>query len=202
MRETNHQHEISGEGLDRLLDAALAKYADANPRTGLEERILASLQSEQANEATASWWKWGLVAALAAVAVLAIAVSLRFGKAGHPVIANHPTLSMPDSLRVPVIPDVQPRDRESTAHIRQVRRSVRHLPAPATVVTDGPKLDQFPSPQPLSEEERALVQYVRSFPKDAKVIAQAQEEFDLEAQRQMNDGALQSPASDSIQQER
>ena len=33
---------------DRMLDAALAKYAAVEPRTGLEERVLANLRAEQA----------------------------------------------------------------------------------------------------------------------------------------------------------
>lgn len=201
MREKNHQQDPSGD-VDRLLDAALAKYADANPRAGLEERILANLQSEQAREGTASWWKWAVAAAVAAVAVLAIAISFRFGRTVHPVIANHPTVSTPSSSRPPAIPELQPQSHETTAHVRRVRRTLKHPSQGANIVADSPKLDQFPSPQPLSEEELALVRYVQSFPKEATMIAQAQQEFDLEAQRQMNDGTLQNQSSDLVQQER
>jgi len=201
MRETNHSQDPSSD-LDRLLDAALAKYADATPREGLEERILANLGTEHVREAANSWWKLSLVAAVAAVAVLAIVVSLRFGKTAHPVIANHVPVSMSASSHSPLPAETQAASHETTVHLGAVRRAARHLAPPAAVVADGPKLDQFPSPQPLSEEELALVRYARSFPKDATMIAQAQKEFDLEAERQMNDSTLQNQPSSSVQQER
>ncbi|HKT87848.1 MAG TPA: hypothetical protein VJQ59_05400 [Candidatus Sulfotelmatobacter sp.] len=200
--QTNQKQDSSGNDVDRLLDAALAKYADAAPRDGMEERILVSLRVEQTRESTRSWWHWGLAAAVAAAAVLAIAISLRVGRTDQPVIANRPSMFTRDSSHPAVIPEVEPQGRETTAHVRPARRRLRHPTRPANVVADNPKLDHFPSPQPLSEEEIALARYARSFPKDATMIAEAQAEFDLEAQRQMNDGALQNQSSDSIQQER
>jgi hypothetical protein len=201
MRETNHREDPSGD-LDRILVTALAKYADATPREGLEERILTNLRTGQV-EATRPWWTWGLAAAaVAAVAMLAIAVSLRFGKTADPVIANRPTASKPASSHSPLPAETQAASHETTVHLRAPRRAARHLAQPAAVVADGPKLDQFPSPQPLSEEELALVRYARSFPKDATMIAQSQKEFDLAAERQMNDSTLQNQPSSSVQQER
>lgn len=202
MRETNHQQDSNGNDLDHLLDAALAKYADATPRDGLEDRILANLRAGQERETMRSWWTWGLAAAaVAAVAVLAVAVSLRFGKTEHPVIADRRLATTPTSTHSP-IPEAAPENRETTAPLRRVHRTVRRPAQPPNLIADGPKLDQFPSPQPLSEEERALARYVRSFPKEATLIAQRQEQFDLDAQKQMSDDALQNQPSDSVQPER
>ena len=39
-----------------------------------------------------------------------------------------------------------------------------------------PKLDQFPSPQPLSEQEQILMSYVAKYPEKAALIAQARAE--------------------------
>jgi hypothetical protein len=39
-----------------------------------------------------------------------------------------------------------------------------------------PKLDQFPSPQPLSEQEKILAAYVAKYPEDALLLAQARAE--------------------------
>jgi len=64
-----------------------------------------------------------------------------------------------------------------------------------------PKLDQFPSPQPLTAEQIALAEYAKNFPKEARLVAQAQEEFELEAQKEMND-VLESRLSASTQRER
>ena len=73
---------------------------------------------------------------------------------------------------------------------------------PASTAAAHPKLDQFPSPQPLSAEEIALVQYVENFPKEARLVAQAQQEFALETQKIMNDTGLETRPSGPIQQER
>jgi hypothetical protein len=64
----------------------------------------------------------------------------------------------------------------------------------------SPKLDQFPSRQPLSAEELALARYVQSFPREATLIAHAQEEFELEIQKEMNNAGSQTQAS--VQEER
>ncbi|MGO9863634.1 MAG: hypothetical protein ACLPLR_08495 [Terriglobales bacterium] len=37
-----------------------------------------------------------------------------------------------------------------------------------------PKLEQFPSPQPLSEQEKILVSYVTKYPEIAALVAQDQ----------------------------
>ena len=39
-----------------------------------------------------------------------------------------------------------------------------------------PKLDQFPSPQPLSEQEKLLQSYVAKYPEQAVLIARARTE--------------------------
>ena len=69
---TEQDHNQTGQDrpvgeLDRVLDAALAKYAAVEPRDGLEARILANLRTEQAESLRRVWWKWALVAATAAI---------------------------------------------------------------------------------------------------------------------------------------
>ena len=44
--------------LDDQLEAALAKYAAVEPRTGLEERILANLKSRPSSSTRVAWWRW------------------------------------------------------------------------------------------------------------------------------------------------
>ncbi len=66
--------------LDRMLDAALAKYAAVEPRTGLEDRILANLRAERTRVPDRAWWRWSVAGALAAVVVVALALAWRSGK--------------------------------------------------------------------------------------------------------------------------
>ena len=71
---------------------------------------------------------------------------------------------------------------------------------PSAVPADGPKLDQFPSPEPLSKEELAMARYVKKFPQDAATIASAQEEFEKEVQHEAE--AFGQAPSNSTEEER
>lgn len=61
-----------------LLDAALAQYRRVEPRAGLEERLLAHLQTEQ-QTARWFWWQWGPVLGSAAIIVM-LFVALSFAR--------------------------------------------------------------------------------------------------------------------------
>jgi len=159
--------------LDSMLDAALVKYAAVEPRAGLEERVLAHLREEQTRGADRGLWRWGLAAAVVAVFVVAVAVAWRSGKPSQPVIANHASVVMPSPKAPAVVVDarnekgaVRPRNRAA------VHRSA-HSSASAAVVAAVPKLDQFPSPQPLSEQEKILASYVEKYPEHAALMARA-----------------------------
>jgi hypothetical protein len=192
MREENHEsmnrrsHDAKpvskNDGLDRALDAALVKYAAVEPRAGLEERILANLRangSEQASTGRTGWlsqWQWNAVAiAVAAVVIVAIALAVRSGSPARPVIANHPSTTQPGPTPTPQVENhnasaVSPR----TITPRKAAPLRRTVPHPAqTVVAANPKLDQFPSPQPLSEQEKILESYAAKYPEQAALIAQA-----------------------------
>lgn len=71
-----------------------------------------------------------------------------------------------------------------------------------TAAAAKPKLEQFPSPSPLSAEEIALARYARNFPKEAQLVAQAQREFELETEKEMNHRGSETGPSGSTQQER
>ncbi len=188
------------DDLDRVLDAALAKYAAVDPRTGLEERVLAHVRTAPPQPPRRMWLQWSLAAGVVVIAFVAV-LGWRSRHAPHPVIANRP----PVTIQSPSIQEVN-----SAAHSRakvaapkhaSIRKSLVH-PVLAAKAVAHPKLDQFPSPQPLSTEEIALAQYVKNFPKEAQLVAQAQEEFAAEAQRIMNNAGSESRTSSPIQQER
>lgn len=186
--------------LDRMLDAALAKFAAVEPRAGLEGRVLARLRSEPLPPSRRVWLQWGLAGAVAAIALVAV-LAWRSSRAPHPVIANH----LPTTIQGQSIQGAKPAPHATDEVTSAKAASMRKLAArraPASRVVAHPKLEQFPSPQPLSAEEIALAKYVKNFPKEAGLVAQAQEEFDLETRREMNNAGLQNRPSDSIQQER
>ena len=165
-----------GDEFDRVLDAALAKHAAVEPRPGLEERVLANLRAQPAHGAEHVWWRWGLAALATAAVVVAVAVSWRSARPFHPPIAHQPpapTQSRPAPAPLAVNHDENPgasRDHGTA------QRTIPHPARPKTSVAANPRLDQFPSPRPLSEQEKLLARYVATDPEHAALIAEARTE--------------------------
>ena len=190
-RELAGQPTQAGDHFDRVLDAALAKYAAVEPRAGLEERVLATLHAERNRAPDRAWRRWGL--ALAAMAVILAAATLAFRTRKPPpsVIAKTPS-----TTASPTKPPAQLANREETVvpHAHSPRRKViRHWAQQEGVLAAVPKLDQFPSPRPLSEQERMLASYVANDPQRAALIAEAR----MEALRKDQEEKLREAAQDS-----
>jgi len=181
------------DDLDRVLDAALAEYSTVEPRAGLEDRILANLRAAVRPQRP-SLWRWGLAATALTVILIGIALSLRFEEPALP-----PGISIRTALPISISHGLA--IELARRHAIPARPRVQH-PRPPETEAANPKLDQFPSPEPLSAEEIALAQYVKNFPKEAQLVAQAQEEFELETEKQMNDAGSETRPSGSTQQER
>jgi len=160
-----------GDAQDRGLDAALAKYAAVEPRTGLEERVLANLRGEREQLGTRSWWAWIAVGALAAVVVV-VAAMLSWRHANYAGKHDSPT----EAPRVAGTQVVRNSEMNGTAPRTRTlgKRSSVHLRR--TENAAGPKLDVFPSPLPMSEQEKMLASYVSEYPKEAALIAQLRTE--------------------------
>jgi len=174
MARKHKQLDENHDELDSALDVALAKYAAVEPRPGLEDRVLANLRAEQSRAPERAWWRWGLAGALATVVVVALALAWRSGKPDPPVIANHPSTAAPSVKQS----GMQAGSNGGAIPSAPVRRS-----RPKVQMAVNPKLDQFPSPQPLSEQEKLLLRYVHEFPQEAVLIAKAQAESEKEIER-------------------
>jgi len=155
--------------LDRELDAALAKYALAEPRAGLEERVLANLRGAQ-KHAAGGWWGWTAAAALAAAVILVVASLTVKMEQRVPGITER---SAPVATQKIVPCGVEMPDAHRTQVSKPAVHVARRQPA---IVTSAPRLEQFPSPQPLSEQEAILAGYVSRYPEHAALIAQARTE--------------------------
>lgn len=167
------------DALDRALDAALEKYATVEPRAGLEERILANLSTAAPTTPGQSWWRWGL--AFAAIAIIATSAALIWKSTGpsKPVMVNR------GSFPVQVVTPSASKTESGNEDVPKVKRSTRvRRPAPHPSISEAtealavanPKRDRFPTPQPLSEQEKILASYVDQYPEHAAVIAQARME--------------------------
>jgi hypothetical protein len=155
------------EDLDRALDSALARYRAVEPREGLEERILANVRTADTRSVQRTWWHWGFTAALAAVLIIAAALAWQWNQPKQTPVAVHPSTEK----RAPVAP-VAHRDGNEAPPRSSPRRTARHQPERETVAAN-PKLDVFPSPLPLSEQEKILASYVSQYPKHAALVAEA-----------------------------
>jgi hypothetical protein len=199
-REDNmNQRNPDNSTFDREINAALAKYVAAEPRAGLEDRILANLRAERQHSSVRIGWRW-LAAGVAAVVIVA-ALSLWKSAKPAPDSATHQpamtqqadkqtgTRIVANHASAPVSP------AESTT-----RKRPGALSAPPRQA--GPRLDHFPSPRPLTEEEKLLVRYVQDFPREAVVIAKEQAEFEQKMERLGGDQPSGTNSDQPDQQER
>lgn len=166
---------------DQWLESALGQYGKAEPRAGLENRLLANLWAERNRIGLRRrWWRaLGMVASLAAIFVaLRVGEGDRERKPGSRSQAETSTTNRAEAREL-----VQPRPipqivHPATTHPARevVLRRPAHRPTRDLAVASTPKLAQFPSPQPLSEQERILASYVAKYPEHAALLAQARAE--------------------------
>jgi hypothetical protein len=156
--------------LDRALEIALGNYSTVEPRAGLEERVLKKLSEQPQARRADSWLRWGFVAATVAGAMF-VALTLRPEKLEHPHIAAH-TVEARTAVRPPN--QMTSSDRSVVRGFR-TQKTIHHLPdhARAVIAEANPRLDQFPSPEPLSDQEKILARYVTKYPEHAALVAEA-----------------------------
>jgi hypothetical protein len=143
--------------LDRLIDGALSGYSSADPLDGLEDRVLRRVQAAGAARRSPWFYRLGFaIPALAALLFVGIALWMGTRKAA---------VSEPSSLT--------PRPRLSPAPAAQVvepRRGNRMGQGHSAPARSLPKEQYFPSPVPITDEERALVAWVRRAPIEAAQV--------------------------------
>jgi hypothetical protein len=194
--ETVNRQPSDRDQLDRELDATLAKYATAEPRTGLEQRVLANLHAEQIRTAERSWWRWPALGVTAAAVIVVGFLVWRWEKPARDITAHQPAVRADEQTETHIATNdaVNPvRPAEPAVTTTPVRRSIHR---PQVAVASEPRLDHFPSPRPLSDEEKLLVRYVQDFPQEAVMIAKAQADFEREMENPSGD---QPPGTNSVQ---
>lgn len=156
--------------IDDMLDSLLANYSSAEPRPGLETRILANLREAEEKKASQRWWnfKWiwaGMVTAAIIVAVLLIDGRHRVEPPTHVIVKTSPAVPKPE---------IHP--HAPTVH-NETARILPHKPlAPtrphnaALALNERPAV--FPTPTPLSEQEKLLLSYVAGTPRE-EVVAES-----------------------------
>jgi hypothetical protein len=148
------------DDLDRLIDTALASYADPGPNSGLERRVLTRINTARASSRRHRRLIWATLlpaAVMASVLLLFVAsTSRRAQPHAHPQagaqLVEKPISSAPFG--------------KLSAAPRAAERSGTRKAAPHAILRASamPKLDIFPTLVPLSSEERALVSLVAETP--------------------------------------
>lgn len=130
--------------VEQALTEGLRQYAIAEPSAGLAQRVLERVRAERDRRRSARWEWWGgaLAAAVASAALIAL-LWIR---------------SAPQTLRVQL---AAPRPPRMAAVAQAPRLSARH-------VITLPKRRRFPTPTPLTAEERALLAFAAHSPDEAR----------------------------------
>ena len=171
--EDNHRF------VDELLDSALAHRRVAEPRPGLEGRILSQVRSASQESSRSKARKLWLAAAAAAAVIGLVAIYAAN-------LSHNPALQT--SQAVNEVPAASPTERlkansepAPAAHpatkVAAPKRIARSETKPSRRVKAHHWPSQFPTPAPLSPEEEALVQYVRETPPQVLAASIFKERF-------------------------
>ena len=166
---------------DRWLDAAFKQYGEAHPRIGLEGRVLANLRAESERLAKRRNWRHVLAAVTAIMVVSGTMFFMRGRDVARQVVAKHEVPGVTHASGAPNS-DQTIADRAAAKGRRSVDQRPRESaqtsrPARTLETAAEPRLEQFPSLQPLSDQEVALASYVAQCPHEAVVVARTQTEI-------------------------
>jgi hypothetical protein len=158
--EDNHRF------VDELLDSALTHNRATGPRPGLEGRILAHVRSASQESSKSKARKLWLASAATAVALALVAIyaaNLSHNPAPQTsqTVNEVPAASPTERLKASSEP--APAAHPATK-VTEPKRIARHERKPAHRVQAHHWPSQFPTPAPLSPEEKALVRYVQQTP--------------------------------------
>ena len=199
MDAPNNAHD-NARAVEQWLEDSLAHFGKIEPRPGLEGRVLARLAGEREKTSRAGWWLgWAFGGAVALALAMFWAV-----RPDQKLISDRPVARVTVPAQVgPVIGPVIRGDNSSNSsvvHRHDIQPSgVGSNTASRDELTGAskpgkpPKLEQFPSSAPLSDQERMLALYVETFPEKAALVARAQ--TDLRMQDEL-ERAAPWPASD------
>jgi hypothetical protein len=146
--------------LDRMLDSALSSYGETESDSGLAERILARVESEQRAKQFVPRSRSRFVQWVALPAAACLLLTLILLKSPRPT-ATHPTGGLPQTATTNTgskgieVENVRPPALKTVP--KTTTRTLHRTLADVADSAARPKLDVFPLPQPLSPEEQALI---------------------------------------------
>lgn len=189
--DNNNQNQF----VDDLLDAGLTRYSNVAPRPGLEGRIVANAH---AAEDRRSWFVWaGRLAfgGLAAILVVGVVTLMRLRVPPPPRVPSAAASALQSVPRPLPAPSMRSPRALHRRPLLLAHRPV--LPASKPAVREA-RMPQFPSPQPPTEQERLLAQYVRITPAEA-LSASRSDDTEIEAIqiKELNIAPLENDGSET-----
>jgi hypothetical protein len=157
--------------MDEMLDSLLTNNSAAEPRPGLETRILANLRDAADREALPGPWNFRWLWAGTAVAAAIVVALVLIGR-GHHIATPTPTV-VQTQQPAPSQSEIQQVGAETANTISTSHRKKLAPPYHQDVnlaLSQRPSV--FPTPTPLSEQERLLLSYYSGTPRE-EVIAQS-----------------------------
>jgi len=151
--------------LDELLDSMLSQYAAEKPRPGLETRVLASI-AESLRPGPVNVWRWLWLGAGAA-AIAAVVIVVLVSTQSRPTLPA-PTISQSQQQQSSpqvglTTPEINGVPRTAVGRRKRSIRRARVIEA---------RQDVFPSPEPLSEQEKLMLRYLSATPRQ-ELLAQS-----------------------------
>lgn len=146
---------------DPLVDVALEAYLRAEPRPGMEQRVLNRIRAEGAPHTFPSF-RW-LYAAMAVACLAAGAAIWNL---------RTPTVAPPAMMRVTHNPPPAAASAETVEPVRKWKKRTRR--------GGVPRKDEFPMREPLTGQERALIGIVRGASADALLALNDDKVIDIE----------------------
>ncbi len=160
--------------LDQLIRSALSTYGQSGTDPGLEERILARIANEREPARSHRWLPWAIALPIAAGLLLLLILS-GSRQIHHP--SNSAEIAQPSGqpLYTATRPEVSTGLYAAPAHRAKIFLPQTQPRMNASVEDPLPKLDVFPTPQPLTREERALAVFANHAPEpELRALADAQ----------------------------
>jgi hypothetical protein len=143
--------------LDNLIDSTLSGYSTAEPLAGLEQRVLNRVRAAEASRRRRRFWT---LAALAGPAFAALAILLLI-RPGAPPPAPVARVTAPAVRVAPESPAPPPAVSPEKPRPSVSGRAPVARPSPQREL---PKRNVFPTPAPVTPEERMLVELAVSHP--------------------------------------
>jgi hypothetical protein len=171
MADLKKENQEKDQQMDEMLDSLLANYSSAEPRPGLETRILANLGDAEKRQPAGRSWNFGWLWAGAAVTAAIVIAALMIGGHRHVPASIQTIIQTPQPApRQPEVQHILPATTANT--VRHGRKPSVVEPTQNTALALSQRPAIFPTPTPLSDQEQLLLRYFAGTPRE-EVVAQS-----------------------------